>query len=466
MSKYSSIRRTKATKISAILPTDEQLTGRVGLHLVASYIRNIDLLPIIEQKFGWMRKNRKGLPISELIMQMICFFMDGTSRHLTQFDSLIEDSGYADLISTERLASSHAIKRFFGDIASTMIDDFRELLHKQFLWRLNIVKPEVIVLGIDTMVMNNDDAKKREGVEPTYKHVNGFQPLQMNCGRLMVDAEFRSGEKHSNHGTSVASMITGMVETIRTGYRTDVPIVIRMDAGFFDDKLFTLMEELKVGYECSGKLYENVINSAYMNEKWETFTKDNDREVWEYTEFMSQQDKWKKARRTVYSRLIEDEKQLLLESLGRDSVIITNLGMGESIDTQLRQAGKEQWIEAKCILANYHDRGNDELANRALKTFGHEQLPFKSFDSNMAWYYLMLMSNNLFETFKEDVAKLVMMVTIYADTFRRQFLDTAGKLVRHSGKVVLKVPRASFNRLQMGVLFERCQQGLPKMALE
>jgi hypothetical protein len=45
------------------------------------------------------------------------------------------------------------------------------------------------------MVMDNDDALKREGVDPTYKKVKGFQPLQMYWGRYLIDAIFRNGLK-------------------------------------------------------------------------------------------------------------------------------------------------------------------------------------------------------------------------------------------------------------------------------
>ena len=77
---------------------------------------------------------------------------------------------------------------------------FADPLHLAFADLLN---PTVIELGIDTMVMDNDDAKCRHGVKPTYKKKKGFQPLQMNWGRFIVDAVFRSGDKHSNHGDTV-----------------------------------------------------------------------------------------------------------------------------------------------------------------------------------------------------------------------------------------------------------------------
>jgi uridine phosphorylase len=72
----------------------------------------------------------------------------------------------------------------------------------------------------------------------------------------------------------------------------------------------------------------------------------------------------------------------------------------------------------------------------------------------------MLLGNNLFEAFKEDVNAPVITVTVYADTFWGQFLDTACKLTRHAGKLIMKVPKASFERLRLDRLFASCRQAL------
>jgi hypothetical protein len=45
-------------------------------------------------------------------------------------------------------------------------------------------EPDVIELSIDPMVLDNDEASKQEGVQPTYKKVKGFQPLQMTWAGL------------------------------------------------------------------------------------------------------------------------------------------------------------------------------------------------------------------------------------------------------------------------------------------
>ncbi len=454
----------KEQEISAILPTDEPLTGRAGLSVFAIYLRNIALFAIIERLFGTMRKSSKGLPITELFVQILSFFMDGTSRHLNWFDHLTVDNAYAGLLGTSRLASSHAVKRFIGAISFCRIYLFRRLLQDVFLWRLKHTKPEVIVLGIDTTVLDNDDAEKRHGVQPTYKKVKGFQPLQMNWGRYVVDAVFRGGKKHSNHGNTVDMMLVHVVEKIRKEYREDVPIIVRMDAGFYDDELFETCEYLKIGYLCGGKQYRNVLDEATDAVDWQPLKKaDDSKKSWMYTDMLCQQRSWRKERRTIFSTLWEDDGQYVLGDLCRDTVIITNLGMGEPIDAQLRKTGRTPWLKAGTILALYHDRGTDELTNRALKTFGHEQLPFKRFNANAAWYFMMVLGNNLFEAFKEDVTEAVIPVSVYADTFRRRFIDTAGKLVRHAGKLVLKVSKVDMMRLRLDRLFEKCLTGLPQL---
>jgi hypothetical protein len=93
-----------------------------------------------------------------------------------------------------------------------------------------------------------------------------------------------------------------------------------------------------------------------------------------------------------------------------------------------------------------------------LKDFGHEQLPFKRFNPNAAWYYSMLLGHFLMETFKEDVGVSVVPVGAYATTVRRRLIDIAGKIVSHSGKMILKVTAACFEGLGLSEQFNRCNR--------
>src|SRR6266576_207785 len=56
-------------------------------------------------------------------------------------------------------------------------------------------KMRVVMLTLDTMVMDNDEALQREGCDPTYKKVKGFQPLHLIWEGKIVDAIFRRGKR-------------------------------------------------------------------------------------------------------------------------------------------------------------------------------------------------------------------------------------------------------------------------------
>ena len=140
-----------------------------------------------------VRCGKKGIPVSHHFIKLLSYFMDGNRHHLCRFNHLKHDEGNAALLATieQHLVSSHSVKRFFDRFSFLRIYVFRQLLQRLFIWMLRQTNRSVIEFCIDTIVLNNDDARKRHGVQPTYKKDKGFHPLQMNWGRYMVDAVFR-----------------------------------------------------------------------------------------------------------------------------------------------------------------------------------------------------------------------------------------------------------------------------------
>jgi hypothetical protein len=156
-------KKISSPRISNIEATSDRLTGRSGLALFSRYLENIGIFQLLISTFGYIRKSSKGLPICMIFKQVFCFLFDGTSRHIVYFDDLKRDEGYAGTIETnpEDMASSHAIKRFFYSFGWLCGRPFRSILRQLFIWRLKIERPDEIELTIDTMVMDNDEAKKR-----------------------------------------------------------------------------------------------------------------------------------------------------------------------------------------------------------------------------------------------------------------------------------------------------------------
>jgi hypothetical protein len=437
--------------------TSDVLSSRGGLNLFVRYIRTIGLGHRVDVLFGSMKKSRKGQPFIEMFKQLLCNFVEGTSRHLVHFDVLREDAGYAGTIESRReaLVSSHAVKRFYHAFSWYRIWLFRHLLQELFIWRLGLTKPEVIELFLDTMVMDNDDAEKRHGVQPTYKKRKGFQPLQLIWGRYIIDMVFRGGKKHSNHGDTAEKMLRHIVGKIRKKYRKDAPIILKLDSGFFDQDLFAVFEELGIGYICGGKLYADIREYAATVDEtaWNRYR--NNRQEWEYFELMDRRGSWSQSRRAIYCRPLYDGDQLVIDFARDDTIMYTNIGMGQPIDGLLADAGLVSLCNAEAIIEYSHSRGRDELVHRAFKDFGHEKLPFKRFAPNAAYYSMMVLAFFLFEAFQEDVCTGIVPAAAYPTTVRRTIIDVAAKIVATSGRIILKVTTATWKTLQFGVLWER-----------
>jgi hypothetical protein len=178
-----------------------------------------------------------------------------------------------------------------------------------------------------------------------------------------------------------------------------------------------------------------------------------------------------RERRVIYcTQRADDKGQLLLSFVERNSIIYTNIGQGDRIDRYLSLAGHEEMKTILSLTATYFDRGSDELVNRAFraiagtllgiglfvfKDFVREKLPFQCFNMNAAYYNLSLVSFFLFVSYKQDVCEGVFSASCYSTTIRRQLFDIAGKIVRTSRYVILKVSKPTMERLNMAKLWER-----------
>jgi hypothetical protein len=459
---------TTSKRISRIETTNDTLTGRAGLALFVRYLSKINLFPFLEQKFGGLRRSRKGQPIWSIFLQVFCWLFDGTSRHLTYFDQLAKDEGYAAILemNTRDMASSHSMKRFFKSMLFIVYKPvMRGVLKELFQWRLVLAKPKAIELGIDTMVMDNDEAEKREGVQPTYKKVKGYHPLQLTWDGKIVDALFRGGKKSGNSGTSVINMLRRNVNIIRDVCGDSVPIIVRMDSGFFDEKIIEACNDLGVGIILTGKMYETLKDqvASIPGEEWWVY--DNGHQLWDFTEFLWKCDSWKREYRTFYTRPVYEDKQGLLEFARPDNVIVTNLGIEPKVSENWSSEQRAYWLSAASIIASHHGRGAEELPHRALKDFGFEQLPFKRFSQNAGVYYCMLLAFFLHECFKEDVLSSVLPALIpvgaYATTVRRRIVDIAAKIISTGNQIVLKVTRSVMENLKFDELWKQSNHPTP-----
>lgn len=418
--------------IEQIELTKDVLTSRAGLAPLSEFIKKSGALQALAT-LNPVKKSDKGAPDIDTYLQILLNFMDGTNTSLTAFDGLHKDPAWADCcgITQENTISSHSVKRFIGAMPQNAARKIRRLMLAIFKEALKNLMPETIVLDIDTVVYDNDTALMREGCSPTYKKVKGFQPLMIKWGNLVVWSEFREGKIHGNHGTTVTHALNVLITLIQSVLGSKTPILVTLDSGFFDQKIFINLEKKNIFYVCTGKMYNDipVLIETLPDTAFKTFSSPNPNGVWEYADILDQRASWGIPRRAIYTRRTRTHDGQI-EMLGLEAIYYTNL----------------EW-EAVAVIATAHARGEAELLHRKLKEFAGELLPFKDFVKNESWFFLMLVAFDLFEMFKTACDSVLHTARMYPTTFRRQFIDIAGKIVRHAGKVVMKTTAGFYNQL-------------------
>lgn len=450
---------SKQVKISKIETTKEQLSSRGGLFLILKYLENIGFFTLFQNHFKNIKGSAKGLSIGQFIKQITAFFIDGDDLAMTSFDRRKKDQAYRLLLenTADEMASSHQMKRFFQRLMYVPMIVFRNIMLHLFIWRLQVEKPSIIVLFGDSVVWNNDDANKRQGVEPTYKKHKGFHPLQISWGPYIVDALFRAGSVHSNHGDDFIKAIARLTDAIRRFYK-DVPIIVLMDSAFMDNAIFSYFEQkLKIFYICAGKLYDDLKQYVQANSLQSFKTYVNDLNEWQYIEFGNRLKSWQQFRRCIYTTANSDETgQLLFDFARPDTVIYTNIGTDQTMTEQLMAAAGEEYLTAEKIIQLNHQRGKSELTHRSEKEFAcREQFPFELFAMNQAYYYLLMISHILYESYKVDVTESIIPSSCYPTTFRRMMIDFAVKIVSKAGQYILKVSEVIFETLKLQEIWNR-----------
>ena len=116
MSNIVNFQRSASPWIDKIEITTDKFTSRAGLTPFVRYLDSISVFPTFEKLFRSTGKNKKSQALASIFKQIICFLADGTSSHISYFDDLKADDGYAAGIelSPKEMLSLHSVKRFIG----------------------------------------------------------------------------------------------------------------------------------------------------------------------------------------------------------------------------------------------------------------------------------------------------------------------------------------------------------------
>ena len=426
-------------KIRSVDVTDECLSSRSGLAPYANFLNGCSISLELEDTLAHLRKSSKGIKLSDAFFQLLLFFAEGSYQCLKGFDTLKNNEAWQKLHGCKETLNTGQLKRLLLKIRPREINLLRPLIRQVFLSALKASKPDKVILFLDSSVYDNDGSKCRGGVKPTYKKKKGYHPINLIWQGLYVDTVFQRGDYSTNHDGVAIKMLQKITPLIREAVGEDAQIIVRMDGGYYDQKIFAACDDLSIKFVCAGKRYRD---HQYLEEKSlddfdGIFT--NNTSQWHFIHFQERRVAWpeKMQYRALFLRATEEDGEALL---GLDSrIILTNLDKKECTDEQ--------------IIKYDHSRGADELTHRAAKEFCDEKMPCLDYCANAFWYTLSIIAFNLFQIFKRKIACFP--YNAYPNTVRRKLFDLAGKIVGGGRSLKLKISKWKMIELNFQKIWQR-----------
>jgi hypothetical protein len=288
------------------------------------------------------------------------------------------------------------------------------------------------------------------GYNPRYKGRPSFKEKigMISTSNELLNVTLESGTHHSNH--DFLNFLKNIIASLPKNW---VLKRIRLDKGFFDEKLFAYCEENCIEYNVKAKMYNSLKAAVnYVKNLPQYYSWDEINSTYSVTEIEIPLPKWSKARRFVIVRkriknpspqlsLYDDETQYIYQA------IVTN------IDN----------LTAREIFSDYNKRCNVENKIDDLKTgFCFSQNSLTDKKANELFLLIKMIAYNLQNWFKccimpEEYSQCEM------NTLRRVFFKVPGNLSRNGRYKHIKF--AANKRLKEIIVFvnRRLNQFSPQL---
>jgi len=275
----------------------------------------------------------------------------------------------------------------------------------------------------------------KEGSAFSYKHEVGMSPMLGVCGETGDVLALRARGGNANAGRALGSFIDECVSAIPAGCRGDYQLWVRVDSAGYRADVVEAAEAHNAAFTITAKGYTNVRAAIETLARdpatvWAPALGAEDAKGSEVAETMFRF-AGRDLRMIVRRQPTETGDQLSFDDLDgcRFHAIITNIPpmFGSAADVE------------------HHHRlrgGAPEEAIRQLKgDFGLCHAPLENFFGNWVWWHAAALAYNVARWIRV-LALPAAFATCRGKRLRVSFFNVAARVVRHAGRLFLRLPRA------------------------
>jgi hypothetical protein len=399
--------------------TDEALTAHGGLALMAEYNRRLGLREWVDQFLPGPGSNRGYAP--SVFVESLVMMLQGGGRHLEDLRELGRERALMELIGLDQIPDPDTTGdwlRRMGDTAGeqaglTGLGGVRDRITHRILEQDGLTE---YTLDADATGVV---AEKRDA-EWTYKGHPGYMPMLgflFETSVCLLD-EFREGNVPPQ--AKQTAFYESCKEKMPAGKRI---ARYRADSASYQAALINRLELDSVRWAITADqdvAVKRLIRGISEGE-WKEPKEGCGYAVAETVHTMNET---RKAFRMIVKRWWKAGLDFEGEGSYAYHAVASNVPEEKN---------------AFEVLAWHNQRGQAENFNKELKIgFGMEQMPCGSFGANAVFFRIGVIAYNLFIGFKRNVCPAACQSQTIG-TFRWRLIQVAGRIVRHAGRIILRL---------------------------
>jgi hypothetical protein len=422
--------------------TKEKLTARCGLALMAEFNHGLGLRELSDRYLPERGSNRGYNP--SVYVEALVMLLQGGGRSFEDIRELKYEEGLMKLIDINKIPDPDSVgdwcrrmgKGEGGQQGLKGLGEVRDKLNHRMMKR---DKTKAYTLDADATEIVGEKADAHY----TYKGNKGYMPMAgfIYELKLCIYDEFREGNVAPSLGQKeFYSECKGrMPEGKRIGY-------YRADSASYQANLINELERDTVKWGITADMDQSVkaLIAEIPDNKWKEPEEGCGYEIAETVHTMNRTEK---AFRLVIKREMRRQENLYKGGEYFHHAVATNWDNKEK--------------DALQVLQWHNQRGQAENFNKELKIgFGMERMPCGQTEANAVFFRIGVIAYNLFIGFKRLSCPEVWIKHTIA-TFRWKMIQVAGRIVRHAGRVTLKLS-ADNEKFE---LFQGIRQRIYEMSL-
>ena len=250
------------------------LSSDAGLLLIKEFACKLDFVNTLKKEIktndsASFRFHKDDENLWQIIYQILgAYFEDDCA------DELTNDPILTAVLAKNALASQPTLSRFFNRLDDTTLNQFYDLMRRFRKVVYSIKKPEMILLALDSTLLNTYGHQEGEDFNFHYQD-HGYHPLVCYDGITgdLLKIQLRNRTDYSS--TGVMDFLQPLPNEFGNDY-PNIPLLLRGDSGFTKPELYHQRETNGVSYAIRLKENGNLRKLAsHIDEQLAEITKDD-----------------------------------------------------------------------------------------------------------------------------------------------------------------------------------------------